>query len=176
MLVPALVKNMNIRVIGGITTPISMASHISSFPFHLPTLLLSLLIFAIRSHPLSSMLGKGMRTSSPFSFLCGVEHHFALMYGHLLHLLCFLCNICLVHIEHFSAVKSRSIGREGYIYFHLAAQSLYGHCPTRKIYGLYRATVLVYRAMVEQQMTSSKKHSIIAHQTDKIRRCRGSPL
>ena len=84
-----------------------------------------------------------MRTSSPFSFLCGVERHFALMYVHLLHLLCFLCNIRLIHIEHFSAVKLRSIGREGYSYFHLAAQSLYKHCPTRKNYGLYMVMVLV---------------------------------
>ena len=50
--------------------------------------------------------------------------------------------------SHFSAVKPRLIGREGHSHFR-RAQSLYEHCPTRKNYGLYGATVLVYRAMVE---------------------------
>jgi hypothetical protein len=55
MLVLAPVKNMNIRVIEEIATPISMASLI----FYLRTLSLSVLIFAIRSHPLSLMLAEG---------------------------------------------------------------------------------------------------------------------
>ena len=59
MLVLALVKNMNIRVIEEVATPTFMALPISSFPFHLRTLFLSLLIFTIRSHPLSSMLAQG---------------------------------------------------------------------------------------------------------------------
>ena len=118
-----------------------------------------------------------MRTYYPFSFLFGVECHVALMYVHVLQLLCFSCiNVRPVCIEPLSAVKPRSTGREGHSHFHLTTQSLYEHCPARKTYALYRATVLVYRGMVEQQMISSKKHSIGAHKTDKIHRRRGSTL
>ena len=52
-------------------------------------------------------------------------------------------------------MKRRTTGRKGCKLFHLA-QSPYEHvhCPTCKNYGLYKVTVLVYRAIVEQQTTS----------------------
>jgi hypothetical protein len=94
MLVLALVKNMNIRVIEVIATPIPMTiAHLfvsilspHAFPFPFTTI-----TFANLSDPLSSILAQGHAYILSILILVWGECHVAPMYVHVLRLLCFSC-------------------------------------------------------------------------------------
>jgi hypothetical protein len=96
-------------------------------PFHLRAPFLSLLIFAIRSHPLSLMLAQGHAYILSILILVWgrMSFHPHVCTCTAVAMFFMPCiNVSLVHIEPFSTVKPRSTGREGHSHFHLAAPSV----------------------------------------------------